>query len=82
MTFNSIQFILFFPIVVGVLLVVPKALRIGWLLIASYYFYMCWNPTYALLLGASTLTTYFTGIALERIVEEKIKRELSSYVAC
>lgn len=76
MVFNSIQFILFFPIVVGVLLVVPKALRIGWLLIASYYFYMCWNPTYALLLGASTLTTYFTGIALERIVEEKNKKRI------
>lgn len=76
MVFNSVQFILFFPIVVGVLLVVPKALRIGWLLIASYYFYMCWNPVYALLLGFSTLTTYFTGIALEKRREEKYKKRI------
>ena len=74
MVFNSMQFILFFPIVVGVLLIVPKALRIGWLLIASYYFYMCWNPEYALLLAFSTLTTYFTGIALEKKTEEKYKK--------
>lgn len=74
MVFNSMQFILFFPIVVGVLLVVPKALRIGWLLIASYYFYMCWNPEYALLLGFSTLTTYLAGIALEKKTEEKYKK--------
>ena len=74
MVFNSMQFILFFPIVVGVLLIVPKALRIGWLLVASYYFYMCWNPEYALLLAFSTLTTYFTGIALEKKTEEKYKK--------
>ncbi|MGN0402312.1 MAG: MBOAT family O-acyltransferase [Acetatifactor sp.] len=29
-----------------------------WLLAASYYFYMCWQPVYALLLLASTLITW------------------------
>lgn len=74
MVFNSMQFILFFPIVVGVLLIVPKAFRIGWLLVTSYYFYMCWNPEYALLLGFSTLTTYLAGLALEKKTEEKHKK--------
>lgn len=76
MVFNSMQFLLFFPVVVGILLIVPKVLRIGWLLIASYYFYMCWNAEYALLLGFSTLTTYLAGIALEKKVEEKSKKRI------
>ncbi|MEG1872825.1 MAG: MBOAT family O-acyltransferase, partial [Ruthenibacterium sp.] len=30
-----------------------------------YYFYMCWNPKYALLMAASTLITYFSGLLIE-----------------
>lgn len=32
------------------------------MLLASYYFYMCWNPTYALLILTSTSITYVCGI--------------------
>ncbi len=39
MLFNSIDFLIFFPIVVGVLFVIPKKLRCLWLLVVSYYFY-------------------------------------------
>lgn len=76
MAFNSMQFMLFFPVVISILLVIPKTWRIGWLLIGSYYFYMCWNPEYALLLGISTLTTYLAGRALENSFEEKNKRRI------
>ena len=31
---------------------------------ASYYFYMSWNPRYALLMAFSTLVTYVSGLAL------------------
>ena len=37
-----------------------------WLLIASYYFYMSWNPVYALLIAGSTLVTFTSGILIER----------------
>ena len=41
-------------------------LRIYWLLICSYYFYMCWNPKYALLMLASTVITYLSGILISK----------------
>lgn len=76
MSFNSIQFLSFLPIVVVVLLLIPKSVRITWLLICSYYFYMSWNPAYALLLLFSTLITYCTGIILEDKHEEKKKKQI------
>ena len=66
MLFNSIDFLFFFPVVVGILFILPRRLRCIWLLVASYYFYMSWNPKYALLIAFSTLVTYLSGIALER----------------
>lgn len=66
MEFNSINFMIFFPVVLALYFVIPKALRQIWLLAASYYFYMSWNARYALLIAASTLITYVSGIAIER----------------
>ena len=37
------------------------------LLIASYYFYMCWKPEYAVLLMASTLVDYWTALRMGAI---------------
>ena len=72
MLFNSIDFLVFFPIVAIVYFLVPQKIKHIWLLITSYYFYMCWNAKYALLILFSTLVTYFAGIVLERI--KSIKR--------
>ena len=65
MQFNSFDYMFFFPIVVVVFFLIPKKLRSLWLLAASYYFYMSWNAKYALLIGASTIITYFAGILIE-----------------
>ena len=61
MIFNSIDFLIFFPIVILVYFCVPQKLKKIWLLVASYYFYMCWNVKYILLLLFSTIVTYVTG---------------------
>lgn len=58
MLFNSLGFMCFFPIVVLIYFIIPKRSRYIWLLVASYYFYMAWNPRYALVLMFSTITTY------------------------
>lgn len=58
MIFNSVSYLLFFPIVVLLYFALPYKLRSFWLLIASYYFYMNWNAKYALLLAGSTLVTF------------------------
>lgn len=65
MVFNSMDFLVFFPIVVGIYFIIPKKCRYIWLLIASYYFYMGWNPKYALLIALSTVITYASSLLIE-----------------
>lgn len=67
MLFNSAQFLIFFPIVVSVYFIIPEKIKSYWLLLASYYFYMCWNAKYALLILFSTIITYLSGLLLEKI---------------
>ena len=43
MLFNSLSFLIFFPVVVGIYFIIPRKVRWVWLLIASYYYYMSWN---------------------------------------
>ena len=66
MLFNSLDYIIFLPVVVIVYYAVPDRIKHIWLLIASYYFYMCWNAGYALLILFSTAVTYLSGLLLER----------------
>lgn len=74
MLFNSFNFLLFFPIVTGIYYLIPHKFRYLWLLFASYYFYMSWNPKYALLIATSTLLTYGSGILIAKA--DKKKQEL------
>lgn len=67
MIFNSIQFLIFFPIVVCVYFVLPKKIRMYWMLAASFYFYMCWNPLYILLMLTSIVITYASGLLIDRV---------------
>lgn len=67
MLFNSFQFICFFPIVAVICFLLRGKARTVWLLAASYFFYMCWNPGYVLLLLLSTTETYFAGLLIERL---------------
>ena len=67
MLFNSIDFLIFFPIVVLVYFVIPRKMKQLWLLAASYYFYMCWNARYILLILSSTVITYVSGLLIERV---------------
>ena len=80
MLFNSKEFLIFFPIVVLGYFIVPKKIKTIWLLVASYYFYMCWNAKYALLILFSTVVTYASGLMLETIKksdrEETAKKKL------
>lgn len=80
MQFNSPQFLIFFPIVLVLYYVLPIKLRTVWLLVASYYFYMSWNPKYSLLIGASTLITYICGILIEKYRLAGLKRRMKYVV--
>lgn len=69
MIFNSIDFLIFFPVVTLLHFVLPRRVRWVWLLIASYYFYMSWNPRYAVLIALSTVITWLSGLLIARAGE-------------
>ena len=79
MLFNSAKFLLFFPIVVLGYFVLPKRIKNLYLLLASYFFYMCWSARYALLLLFSTFITYAGGLILEKIKKTDLLRKSFYY---
>lgn len=79
MLFNSFEFLLFFPVVAIICYLLGGGkllLRNGWLLIASYYFYLNLNPVYGILLLAITGLTYGCGRFLEKASTVKAKKQL------
>ena len=67
MAFNSMNFLLFMPLVVLIYFALPLKIRYIWLLLASYFFYMCWNPKYIVLLLFATVVSYLCGLLLEGV---------------
>ena len=66
MLFNSVSYLVFFPVVFAAYWLCPRALKRFWLLAASYFFYMSWLPVYGLLLLSLTAVNYLTGLLLDR----------------
>lgn len=84
MLFNSLNYLIFLPIVILINFLLPQRIRYIWLLIASYYFYMCWNAKYALLILFSTCVTYLSGIIIEYIKKtgNAVRRKKVCVVVC
>lgn len=77
MLFNSLQFILFFPVVVFIYFIFPPRHRYILLLLASYYFYMSWKPEYIILIIISTLSAYLLSLRMGQIpVKSRRKKYL------
>ena len=77
MLFNSIPFLLFFPVVCLLYFCIPctqTRARNLLLLGASYYFYMNWEPAYALLLLTSTTVTYLAALGIARLEKQRHKK--------
>jgi alginate O-acetyltransferase complex protein AlgI len=67
MLFNSLTFVVFFAIVLGVYWVLRSwNARKNALLVASYAFYAAWNPPFALLLFATTALDFYLGARIAR----------------
>jgi D-alanyl-lipoteichoic acid acyltransferase DltB (MBOAT superfamily) len=64
MLFNSIEFLIFFLIVVVLYFACPYRYRWLLLLAASYYFYAAWKLEYIFLIIASTLISYSTALLM------------------
>src|SRR5689334_7383012 len=78
MKFNSIQFLVFFPVVATAFFLIPHRWRWILLLSASYLFYASWNPKYILVLLMMTTIGYLSGRLLERQTRLETRRFLLS----
>jgi alginate O-acetyltransferase complex protein AlgI len=74
--FNSINFALFLPVVFILYWFVFKSQRQQniLLLVASYFFYACWDYRFLFLLVFSTLLDYYTGIKMSEARNDKMKK--------
>ncbi len=73
MLFNSLDFLIFFPIVTILYLLLPQKLRWVMLLTASCIFYMFFVPVYILILFFTIIIDYISGIYIERLQDKKKK---------
>src|SRR5574343_601283 len=78
MFFNSLSFAIFLPIVFlfyWFIFAKNKTTQNAVLIVASYYFYSCWDWRFLFLLVFSTLLDYFSAIMMENSTTDK-KRKL------
>lgn len=79
MLFNSLKFILIFPLIFGLYWTIPAKFnqwRKWFLILVSYLLYMNWKPVYALVLLGVTFVTYFGGRIIQlRGNEDNIKKD-------
>jgi len=75
MLFNSLPFILFLPVVFILHWLLPFKYRWILLLIASYFFYMCNNPWYGLLLAGTTLIDYYIALKISDTENISVKKK-------
>jgi alginate O-acetyltransferase complex protein AlgI len=77
MFFNSLAFAIFLPIVFFLYWFVfnkTKSTQNALLIVASYYFYSCWDWRFLFLLVFSTFLDYYTGIQIEKGKSEKSRK--------
>ena len=73
MLFNSLHFLIFFPIVTILYYLLPHSKRWLLLLIASCYFYMVFKPIYILILFFTIVIDYIAGIYIDKHQGQKRK---------
>lgn len=76
MNFNSLAFLIYLPVVVGVYWLLPHRGRKYWLLAASYFFYGYWNPAFLPLLLFSTAVDYLCALGMDRHPDDPTLRKV------
>ena len=82
MIFNSLEYILFLPLVFVLFYLFRHKFRVFILLAASYYFYISWNPVFIILILLSTLIDYGAGLSLERTSSKSTRRLILGISIC
>lgn len=76
MLFNSIDFVYFFVIASVLFYALKHKYRWLFLLASSYFFYMCWNPLYIILIAISTIVDYVVAIGIDKCTKQWNKKLL------
>jgi D-alanyl-lipoteichoic acid acyltransferase DltB (MBOAT superfamily) len=66
MLFDSLEFLIFLPIIIGLYYILPFKFRWILLLCASYFFYGSWKIEFLALIAYSTLVDYFAAINISK----------------
>lgn len=78
MQFNSLEYLIFIPLVFIIYWALQRSLR--WqnmlVVVASYVFYGWWNPKFLILIAITTVCSYAAGRLMGRMREEKGKAKL------
>ena len=82
MVFNSIEFVIFLPIVVLLFYLLPQKARWLMLLVASCVFYMWFVPKYILILLVTIIIDYSAGILMEKHADEPKKKKTFLVISC
>lgn len=75
MLFNSLHFLIFFPLFLLLYFRIPKRHQWKLLLASGYYFYGAFSPKYTLILVAITLNDYFAGLKIDAAASKADKKK-------
>ncbi|MEO0600155.1 MAG: MBOAT family O-acyltransferase, partial [Myxococcota bacterium] len=78
MLFNSLEFLIFFPVVWLAHVALPVRTRWLLLLVASYVFYAAWQPLYGLLILVSTVVDY---VVAQQVAAAATRRRRRGWLA-
>lgn len=76
MLFNTFSYLLFLLLIVGLYWCLPEKLKVPVLLLASFYFYGCYDVRYILFLLFSIISTYIAGLFISNPVRTDPFRKL------
>ena len=74
MSFDSLTYLVFLPIVAAGYRVLPQKFRAAWLLLAGVVFYASWNVPLTLLLFFAIAVSYAAGLLLGRLTDRGARR--------
>lgn len=79
MTFDSLDFLIFFAVIFTAWFYIrdrERSVRNGFLLLASYFFYGYWSPPFVALLLTSTLVDFYLGRAIASTEATRTRKQL------
>ena len=74
MFFNSVEFLIFLPVVLGVYYLLSRRAQNVWLVLASYFFYGWWNWRFCGLLALSTVIDFTCALRIDGATDSRVRR--------